>query len=242
VKRILLIDAVDWDSTYPLDEPLRSVPSWFGKSLNPSLGVELIPAHARSNLPDASQLAGFSGVIMSGSPRDAWDNDPLNQKLCDFVFQLKKLKIPFLGVCFGHQILARAFQGNVGKHPEGLQLGNVEVTVTPEGTDEPLFQNLESTDSFICGHADTVLELPPNSQLLARSQRTKCQAFKIEESLLGVQFHPEFTPEILRYLWTKRVPAWEHKVDFDINTTLNQLKSCPNSTGIFKNFITHYAK
>ena len=64
----------------------------------------------------------IDGVIISGSPRDAWSDDPAGLNLLHSLKICETRQVPVLGVCYGHQILARFLGGKVDRHPQGLQL------------------------------------------------------------------------------------------------------------------------
>ena len=237
-KHLLLIDAVEWDPIYPTDHLLRGVPIWFGNAMRQAT-VSLTTIKADQDLR-AALSPRPDGIIISGSPRDAWSDDPVNARLCEFLHEVKSLEIPFLGVCYGHQILGRAMGGKVDRHPAGLQLGNVHVTLTNAGMTCPLFEGLPDEPGFICGHADAVLEPPLEAILLASSPVTPVQSFQIGDNMFGVQFHPEFTPEILEFLWRPRIEKWQPRVSIDIGKTLDGLEPVPHSVRVFSNFIDHF--
>jgi len=92
---------------------------------------------------------------------------------------------PILGVCFGAQMLAVALGGGVSRasRPER---GWVHVA-----TDEP---ELIAAGPWLTWHDDEI-ELPGEAQLVARNE-SGVQAFRLRRHL-GVQFHPEATPEIV---------------------------------------------
>jgi GMP synthase (glutamine-hydrolysing) len=48
-------------------------------------------------------------------------------------------------------------------------------------------------------HRQSVLKLPPQATLLARSDKDAHQAFRWGESVWGVQFHPEFSTAMMRH-------------------------------------------
>lgn len=234
-RPLALIDCVPWAPEYPVDHPLRHVPGWYSKALDIPENKGLIALKAE-DVSKKLDLESVCGVIISGSPRDAWGDDPINQVLTDLLGECRRIKKPVLGVCFGHQLLARAFGGRVARHEKGLQLGNVRVTFNSDARDCPLFSGVQTEQTFLCGHADCVYELPPGARRLASSDVTSVQAFQLDEVLFGVQFHPEFTPDILRFLWEVRIPVWQANVSFDIGHVLDQLTAAPASVSVLKNF------
>ena len=93
---------------------------------------------------------------------------------------------PVLGLCFGGQILAHALGGRVSRAPQP-ELGWYSVD-----SDLP---DLIPPGPYVQWHSDR-FEIPPGARQLARSERCP-QAFALG-SALGLQFHPEATPEVVR--------------------------------------------
>lgn len=236
-KRILLIDAVVWAPTYPAESPRRDVHHWFARWLTdlPEVTVTRIAAEEISR---ETGLDGVDGVILSGSPRDAWTEDPVNLALCDFVHSCRRRLLPFLGVCYGHQILARALGGSVGRHPGGLELGNTSVRLTAAGRAAPLLAGLPEEFDVLSSHADAVLTLPPGAELSVQGAFTACQGMTCGPTLWGVQFHPETDPETLRFLWSVRRDLWRPLVRFDLDHVLDHLQPTPIAATILRNFVT----
>jgi GMP synthase (glutamine-hydrolysing) len=107
--------------------------------------------------------------------------------------------VPILGLCFGGQMLARVLGGKVFRGSES-EIGWVRVAtrdpgLVPEG---PWFQ----------WHFD-VIEAPPEAEVIADNE-LGTQAFRSGRSL-GLQFHPEVTPEIMDD-WVR---AYRHELDAD---------------------------
>lgn len=237
-KHILLIDAVLWSEQYSPADPLRNPSAWFRPHVEFASGVQMTTQPASPDC-DAIDLDRVSGVIISGSPRDAWSEDPVNGALCGVVERCRSQRVPLLGVCYGHQILGRALGGVVARHPAGWELGNVRIDLTPAGRASALFADLPSHFSALQSHADAVLELPPGCELLAKGNHTEVQSFSYDNRLLGVQFHPETTPDILRYLWHPRRDKWRGKIGFDLDARLESLQPEPTAAKVIANFINH---
>lgn len=236
-KQVLLIDAVVWTPATPASNPLRDVSNWYSRWLIDCPGIELTRIQAEGDVMGALNL-GTDGVILSGSPLDAWSDDPMNRKLADVIDFCRQTEIPFLGVCYGHQLLARAAGGRVAPHPGGLELGNTPVELTPSGLRSKLFAGLDHHFEVLSSHVDAVLELPPGCDLLVQGEFTQVQAFRCDECLYGVQFHPETDPEVLRFVWNSRRETWRAKVAFNLDERLDNLRPTPAAGGILKNFVT----
>lgn len=236
---VLLLDLYEWSDAYPASNPLRNVTHWFARKLNLGDSLQLKTAGVHDDMVAAAQTV--RGVIISGSPRDAWVDDPINDSVLRVVEHCRANDIPVLGVCYGHQILGRALGGKVGRHPGGYELGNVEVALTDAGASSPLFSGLPRQLGVIESHQDAVLELPPGTRLLASGTHTNVQAFDFENRLLAVQFHPEMSPDVLQFVWGEpRRALWRPRLPFDLDARLAGLTPAPASARILQNFIEHY--
>jgi GMP synthase (glutamine-hydrolysing) len=100
----------------------------------------------------------------------------------------------------------------------------------------PLLEGLPKQMNVMQSHRDCVLNVPDQGVLLASSPHTRVQAARWAEQAYGVQFHPEFTGEVLRGIWTERREKWRGKVKFDLDRTLDQAQECPDGLAIFRNF------
>lgn len=103
-----------------------------------------------------------------------------------------------LGICLGAQILAEALGGRVflSDVPE---IGWYDITLTEEGSESFLFRNMSECFEAFHWHRDH-FSLPPGCTRLASSEPTPNQAFCCESRpVVGLQFHPELTPEMIRY-------------------------------------------
>lgn len=129
------------------------------------------------------------GYLTTGSRFSVYDEEGWIRELKRFVRRLSDADKPFVGVCFGHQVLAEALGGKVGKAPQGWGIGVHGLTIVrAEGWMAPAQEN--------CGiqysHRDQVLRLPENAVVLAESDHCPVAMFRIGERMLGIQGHPEF--------------------------------------------------
>ncbi len=237
VKRLLLINAVVWGPNYPAAAPHRDVVRWYARWFEDLPEIQLSCVSAEGEVLPAVR-AGVDGVILSGSPRDAWADDPINVKLCEAITTCRDEGIPFLGVCYGHQLLARALGGLVARHPQGLELGNTEVELTRAGRLSDLFAGFPDRFDVLSSHSDAVLEMPAQCEWLVRGEFTLNQGFHWRHQLFGVQFHPETDPEILRFIWSVRRESWREKVAFDLDRTLDNMSPTTAAGNVLRNFVT----
>jgi len=105
--------------------------------------------------------------------------------------------VPILGLCFGGQMLARVLGGEVYRGSES------EIGWLPVRTRDP---ELVPAGPWFQWHFD-VITAPPDATVLAETD-LGTQAFVAGRSL-GLQFHPEVTPEIM----DEWVRAYRHELD-----------------------------
>lgn len=175
--------------------PLGRFSHWLGINRILVRGVPLW----KSELPELDEVG--DGVLLLGGTMSAHDGathpwiDPLKQLLV----QLVEAEVPVLAICLGHQLLAEAFGGHVQvADPAGGEHGAHHVHWLNGATEDPVLGRLAGHGSSLLlqSHNDAVSELPPGSVSLARSELYPNQAFRVG-SALGVQFHPEATPELM---------------------------------------------
>ncbi len=238
-KKLILIDAVNWSDQYPREHPLRNVGGWFTRWLDGTgrFETEVLAPNANGEiaLPDR-----VDAVIMSGSPRDAWNDDPMNFKFGELILECERRSLPFLGVCYGHQLLGRMFGGKVARDPNGLELGNFAVQLTPEGQAAPIFKGMSDSIQVLQSHQDAVLSLPPGARLLGFGTQTHIQSISLRDHLFGVQFHPEADPDVFRFLWSPRRLAWREKAAFDFDERLATMQPTPLAPRVLTNFTDHF--
>ncbi|MQM03419.1 hypothetical protein Taro_036195 [Colocasia esculenta] len=150
--------------------------------------------------PDAAELAGYDGFVVSGSPHDAYGDDLWILRLCFLLQTLDAMKKKVLGVCFGHQVLCRALGGRVGKSPSGWDIGVRKLCMVEELPPCKYLDGLREIPPcplIIECHQDEVLELPAGAEVIAFSEKTTVEMFRVEDHILGSQGHPEYTKDIL---------------------------------------------
>jgi GMP synthase (glutamine-hydrolysing) len=141
------------------------------------LGVE---TKLIENTTPVEKLKDIDGLVLGGGPSlDRVGN-------CELY--VKELDVPILGICLGHQLLAKIFGGEVGKGAIG---GYAEVKVRIVKDDE-IFEGLPKELKVWASHADEVKQMPEDFIVLAESDICKVEAMKHRSKhLYGVQWHPE---------------------------------------------------
>jgi len=138
----------------------------------------------------------IAGAVLTGSHAMVTDHVPWSERTASWLRDIVAVRVPVLGICYGHQLLAYALGGEVGPNPHGSEMGTVEAWLTEAGQADSLLGDLEDTIHVHASHAQTVLRLPKGATLLATSAMDRALAFALDGSVWGVQFHPEFDAEI----------------------------------------------
>jgi GMP synthase-like glutamine amidotransferase len=133
----------------------------------------------------------YDGYLITGSAFGVYDDAPFIADLMVFIRQIFAARKPFVGVCFGHQVIAHALGGHAAKFDGGWGIGTMQVQLV--GAAEWIPANMERVD-LIHVHQDQVTQLPPQAVRLAESNFCKNAAFAIGNQVFSVQGHPEFTP------------------------------------------------
>lgn len=177
----------------------------------------------------------YQGVILSGSPASAYQDLPWIARLIRSILSWAEEGTPMLGVCFGHQLLAQALGGKVERNPCGREIGTLPIHLTEVGRRDPLFEGLPERFDCMHGHSDFVSELPSGAEILAYSRMTPVQAFRLGERIRGIQFHPEFTSAIVKFILARDREALGRE-GLDESVILAQLREVPEARRVLANF------
>src|SRR5262245_61079370 len=80
-----------------------------------------------------------AGVVVTGSSAMVSHREPWSELTAEWLARAVELGTPVLGICYGHQLLAHALGGAVGRNPRGREIGTVEVRSLLPGQQDPLF-------------------------------------------------------------------------------------------------------
>jgi GMP synthase (glutamine-hydrolysing) len=192
-KKILIIKA---GSTLPvLRESQGDFEDWIAVMLGPEVQTNIVNPVRGENLPD---IRYYMGAVITGSHDNVTDKLPWMRDLAVWVRDSVSAKIPILGICFGHQLIACAPGGKVDFHLGGLEAGIKEIQLTTDGKSDRLLGLLTSPFLAHVTHKQTVIQLPAQAVPLAFNSFEKHHAFRVGEHVWGVQFHPEYTAAIMR--------------------------------------------
>jgi GMP synthase (glutamine-hydrolysing) len=138
--------------------------------------------HPYNKIPEITD--SIKGVILSGSPFSVRDGNAPKPDLSNF-----KGKLPLLAVCYGAQLLANDFGGEV-LPSEIREYGRANLSFADNS--DSLFKNISIGSQVWMSHGDTIVKIPKNFKINASTPEVKVAGFKIDnEETYGIQFHPE---------------------------------------------------
>ena len=167
---------------------------WVTKILNDyNINVNVVKGYEMDDLDPEKD----SAWIITGSAHSVYDGFDWIEYLKSKLQDMLEFQKPVLGICFGHQLIADTFGGKVILNPRGWELGSCRVSLTKEGEESMIFKSLESPLDVYQSHQDVVVKIPDKAVLLAENNMG-IQSFSYKDLFYGVQFHPEFTQEVMQ--------------------------------------------
>lgn len=139
--------------------------------------------------------------VCTGSRYSVYDDRDWIAGLKGYVRALSEARRPFVGICFGHQVLAEALGGAVAKAEQGWGVGILPMAVTKT---EPWMAPPKTEAKLQYMHGDQVQKLPPESVVLAEAPHCPVAMFRVGETMLGIEGHPEFPASYVEALLRER--------------------------------------
>jgi GMP synthase (glutamine-hydrolysing) len=172
-------------------EGLGSIMDWCNAR---SHHVTLVNTYASDPLPPIDSIDAL--IVMGGpqSPREL-AKYPYLQLEMDFILAVINENKPILGVCLGAQLIGEALGAKTESSPYP-EMGFFDVSLTPAGQKDPLFEGFKT--SFLSGHWHNDMPgLPDGASVLATSDGCPRQVIRFSERVLGFQSHFELTHEVM---------------------------------------------
>jgi GMP synthase (glutamine-hydrolysing) len=220
-------------STYPqIKDQFGDFDAWFNRGLSSQLQLTVVDV---TQTPPPGHPSDWQGIVITGSPAMVSDREPWSEQAASWVRQAVESGVPLLGVCYGHQLLAHAMGGEVDYHPEGRETGTRQVQLCETALEDPLFRQLPLSFAAQLTHKQSVLKLPPGATLLGKSDFEPHQAFRVGHCAWGVQFHPEFTDQIMKAYLDVQYPDLERE-GLDAARLLATVQPAPEAARLLKFF------
>lgn len=132
------------------------------------------------------------GWLISGSRHGAYEDLPFIPPLMDFVRAIHADRVPLVGICFGHQVMAQALGGRVEKFAGGWSVGHTSYRI--------------GADSFAMNawHQDQVTQAPKGARVTASTDFCTIAGLAYGDHMMSLQPHPEFPDSVIGNLLDHR--------------------------------------
>jgi GMP synthase-like glutamine amidotransferase len=158
-------------------------------------GIEVVPYDlAEGEVPGS--VRECDGWITTGSRRHVHETGvPWIRVMADLVREFRREDRPFVGVCFGHQMIAHALGGEVAPAAAGWGVGRKDVVISdvPGWMDAASFPIMNS-------HVDEITRLPPGASAIGGDEHCRNAMIRLGPRMIGMQGHPEFGVDYARAL------------------------------------------
>ncbi|MDE0984734.1 MAG: type 1 glutamine amidotransferase [Yoonia sp.] len=173
--------------------------------------------------------------MITGSPLSVLDDHVFTDDLMDFIRRCDAAKKPLMGACFGHQAIALALGGRVGRSTDGYNVGIEDTTFHAK---RPWMTPDHDTLPMYVFHEDQVTTLPDGCDLLGSSAKCKIASFAKGDHIFTTQAHPEFSHAFMSCV----LGFMEPKMHVDAaKAARNSMKSTPNGH-VFGTWSTNFFK
>ncbi|WP_084155933.1 glutamine amidotransferase [Halomonas halocynthiae] len=175
------------------------------------------------------------GLIITGSHAMVSDAEPWSEALKPWLRHVRQRNIAMLGVCYGHQLMASAFDGVSDYNPAGRESGSRHIMLTDAGRHDPLLGILPTPFVAQLTHAQSVLTAPSDASVLAANEFDANQALRYGPRQWSVQFHPEFNAAVMRAYLMRQTDAMRQQGE-NPEQLLHDVQETPQSASLLVRF------
>jgi GMP synthase (glutamine-hydrolysing) len=175
----------------------------------------------------------FDAAVITGSRSSVYWDEAWIGPTKEWVDEAIDRGVPFLGVCWGHQLLADVLGGTV-EDMGAYEVGYSEIEHSGESR---LFDGISTEFTAFTSHADEVTELPPDAEALAENHYSN-HGFR-KGRAFGVQFHPEYDQRTARDLVHEKDLSDERRDSVLAEITDENYESACEAKLVFENFLEY---
>lgn len=149
----------------------------------------------KSNFP--AEISRDELYLITGSNSGVYEDADWIKELICFVQKLHTNEAKLTGICFGHQLIAKALGGKVTKSEKGWGTG---IRTSRIISSKALSYFPTGEMSIHYNHHDQVVKLPGEAELFATSEFCPHEGFMVGDHIITFQGHPEYTSDYNRHL------------------------------------------
>jgi GMP synthase-like glutamine amidotransferase len=187
-----------------------------------------------SSLQFPENMDDYDHIIVSGSEDSVLNDKGYIHREMELIRECVDRGISILGICFGHQLIARALLGLESvRRAAYLEIGWKMVTVHRKN---PLLEGISDEFHIFNSHFDEVCNLSDDFEVQASSELCGVQVFQVKNKpVWGIQFHPEIDVESGRKSIEKLKQQFPD-LDFDFDRAIREVNDSGISKRLFENF------
>lgn len=191
---------------------------------------EVVDVRTDAPFPSPERVAG---IIVSGSSHSVTEQAAWMKRAGAFLRTASEEGVPVLGLCFGHQLIADAFGGEVQKNPRGREIGTVTLQIAqPE---DAFFAGCAHPMKIQATHVDSVVALPERARVMGSTSLDPHAAYSIGERVRCVQLHPELDHDIIREYVEARAEIIESE-GLSLSSIRAEIAAAPDAPKLLQNF------
>jgi GMP synthase-like glutamine amidotransferase len=172
------------------------------------------------------------GWVATGSRHSVYDDLGWITALSGFVRSVPDAGAPYVGICFGHQLLAHALGGRTerasawGAGAHRMEVFDAEAWMDPR----------TGAATLLYMHQDQVAALPEGTVVLGRTDHCPVAMLQVGRAMLGMQAHPEFPPEYLEALLDARA----ERIGAERTASARRSLASPTDAGVIARWIVRF--
>jgi GMP synthase-like glutamine amidotransferase len=204
-----------------VDDRFRSIDGDYGEMFDRLLDVELVRYDAVNDVFPRS-AAECDGWLVTGSRFSVHDQLPWIDRLQGFVRAIHAERAPYVGICFGHQLLAHALGGRTEKASCGWGVGAIDTRL----------QHGEAPSVLLYMHQDQVVALPDGATIIGDAPHCPVGALQVGSNMIGVQAHPEFSTRYVDALLDARADRIGRELTARAKASLERVGDARDATAL----------